>query len=199
MTGGSIVTEVTVLTEAAEPLHLLTVEDYHRMIQAGILTEEDKVELLDGALMAVVPEGAAHAEVASRLARWLIPSIDDPGLKVRIGSPVTFPPFSEPEPDLAVIDAADASFVAHPERAHLLIEVSHTSLLKDRDRKARIYAEAEIPRYWIVDLIHLTVIVHLDPSPNGYRSIRTYAPPEALDPDLFGIPPLDLEALFKHD
>lgn len=141
MTGGTVCA-VAVLTDAQEALHLLTVEDYHRMLEAEILTEEDRCELLDGALFEMSGEGPPHASVVARLARWLIEGTPGEEWAVRIGSPVTLPPWSEPQPDLAVVDAKDSNFRSHPGRAHLLIEVSQTSLRKDRVRKARIYAGA---------------------------------------------------------
>jgi Uma2 family endonuclease len=197
MRGGSIVTDVTELTEKHEPLHRLSVDQYHRMFEAGIITEDDKVELLDGVIIEMAAEGEPHVVALSLLTRWLNRGLEDERRLVRIGAPITLPPFSEPQPDIAVADFAD-SLGAHPEQAHLVIEVSFSSLRKDRGRKARIYAEAGLPQYWIVDLVHHTVIVHLSPSDTGYREMKTYAPPEVIDPELFGIPPLDLQALFKH-
>lgn len=197
MNGGSIVTNVAVLTEDQEPIASLTVENYARMIEVGIVDFQDPIELLDGVIIEMTPEGERHVLVVSRLARWLNRGLEDERRIIRIAAPLTLPPTSQPEPDLALADLAD-SFGAHPTSAHLVIEVSQTSLRKDRDRKARIYAEAEIPQCWIVDLVHEAVVVHLDPSPVGYRAIKTYTPADSLDPGLFGIPPLDLAALFKH-
>lgn len=197
MMTGSIVTDVTVLTEEQEPLHLLTVEDYDQMMASGVIHFRDPIELLDGVIVQMTPESDRHSIAAGLVARWLIRSIDDERLLVRLAAPLTLPPLSQPEPDLAVTELAD-SIGAHPQRAHLVVEVSLSSLRKDRGRKARIYAEAGIPRYWIVDLVHESVTVHLDPSDLGYRSITTFTPPDVVDPGLFDIPPLDLEALFKH-
>ena len=197
MNGGSIVTDVTVLTEDHEPLHVLTVEDYHRMMEIGIVHFRDPIELLDGVIVQMTPEGDRHAIAAGLVARWLIRGLDDDHRLVRLAAPLTLPPVSQPEPDLALADLAD-SIGGHPARAYLVIEVSHSSLRKDRVRKARIYAEAGIPQYWIVDLVHESVVVHRDPAELGYRDIRTFTGPELVDPGLFGIPPLDLAALFKH-
>ena len=186
---------MAVVTDALEPLHPLTVEDYHRMIEAGILTEDDRVELLDGALFEMSPEGPSHAEVVARLNRWLVRGLPDDSQIVRTGSPITLRPLSEPQPDFAVVDASESTWHAHPERAHLLVEVSKTSLRKDRVRKARIYAEHGVPRYWIVDLVHLCVLVHTDPGPEGYGSVVTVSPPALLDPGTCGLPPVDLGAI----
>jgi Uma2 family endonuclease len=131
----------------------------------------------------------------ARLNRWLVRGLPGDAHTVRIGSPVTMRPLSEPQPDFAVVDAGDSTWTAHPERAHLLVEVSMSSLRKDRVRKARIYAEHSIPRYWIVDLVHLCVLVHTDPGPEGYGSVETVRPPALLDPGTCGLPPVDLGAL----
>jgi Uma2 family endonuclease len=195
---GSIVTEVTVLTEDHIPIAPLSVEDYHRMLEAGIVRYRDPIELLDGVIVQMTPEGNPHTVAVSLLARWLIQAVGDSDERlVRLAAPLTLAPFSQPEPDLAVADFGDPA-AGHPETAHIVIEVSYSSLRKDRGRKARIYAESGLPQYWIVDLVHKTVTVHLDPSEQGYRAIKTYAPPDDIDPRLFDIPPLDLEALFKH-
>jgi Uma2 family endonuclease len=190
---------MAVMTDAQEPLHLLSVEDYHRMIEVGILTDEDKVELLDGAIFEMSPEGPPHALVIARLARFLIGALlDDPSLLVRIGSPVTLPPRSEPQPDFAVVDTADATWRAHPERAHLLVEVAHSSLRKDRTRKARIYATAGIPEYWIVDLIGLCVHVHREPSGESYAAVATVRAPQAVQAQAVALPPLSLDELLSE-
>jgi Uma2 family endonuclease len=191
---------MAIATDADEPLHVLTVDDYHRMIEVGILGEDDQVELLEGALIAMSPEGPSHAATVDRLAWWSIRGLpEERSQTVRLGAPVTLPPHSEPQPGLAVVDAADSNFSSHPGSAHLVIEVAKTSLSKDRVRKARIYAEAGLPLYWIVDLRHRSVIVHRHPTPDGYREIRTVEPPAMLDPGICDLPPLDLAALFAPD
>jgi Uma2 family endonuclease len=190
---------MAVMTDAQEPLHLLSVDEYHRMIEVGILTDEDKVELLDGAIFEMSPEGPPHALVIARLARFVIAALlDDPSLLVRVGSPVTLRPRSEPEPDIAVVDTADATWRAHPQRAHLLIEVAHSSLRKDRTRKARIYATAGVPEYWVVDLGGLCVHVHRAPSAERYVTVETVRPPQALKAQALELPPLALDELLSE-
>lgn len=190
---------MAIVTDANEPLHALTVDDYHRMIEVGILTEDDKVELLEGAIFQMSPEGPPHAAVIARLNRWLARGLPDDAQIVRVSAPITLRPHSEPEPDLVVADVGDSTFKTHPERAHLVIEVAKTSRRKDRVRKARIYAQAGLPRYWIVDLVDLCVHVHREPGPVGYASIEAVAPQGLLDPQTCGLPPLDLAALFAAD
>lgn len=87
----------------------------------------------------------------------------------------------------------------HPERAHLVVEVSRSWLRKDRVRKARIYARAGRPRYWIVDLVGLCIHVHEQPAGDAYDAVRTVRPPAVLDPGTCGLAPVDLAALFSPD
>lgn len=181
---------------ASEPLHPLSVDDYHRMIEAGILGEDDRVELLEGVLVEKMTEGPAHAEVIWRLARHLILAFagrDD--LKVRTGNPVTLPPRSEPEPDLAVVDAADATFTAHPSRAHLVIEVSSSSRRIDRGRKLAIYARAGIPGYWIVDPVESVIEVHRQPTGDLYAEVERHPAGATVAPAALEVPPIDVGAL----
>lgn len=131
--------------------------------------------------------------------RWLARGLPDDAQIVRVQSPITLRPMSEPEPDLVVADVGDSTFKTHPERAHLVIEVAKTSRRKDRVRKARIYAQAGLPRYWIVDLVDLCVHVHGDPTPDGYALVEAVPQSGRLDPATCELPPLDLGALFAAD
>ncbi len=191
--------DVGLVTDAQEPLHPLSVDDYHRMIEVGILTRDDRVELLEGAIIEMSPEGPPHAAVLARLARHVIRGLEDESLIARVQSPITVVPHSEPEPDLVVADLASSTFRAHPQTAHLGIEVASSSLRKDRSRKARIYAAAGVGEYWVVDLVARVVHVHLDPRDGGYAVTRTVAPPAQLSPTTVDLPPLPLDALLAED
>jgi Uma2 family endonuclease len=177
-------------------LHPLSVDDYHRMIEAGVLTEDDRVELLDGVIVDMSPEGPDHSAVIARLNRFLVRGIDDPALLVRCQHPITLVPQSEPEPDLAVVDEAASTRSSHPAFAHLVVEVANKSLRVDRSRKARIYAAAGIPEYWIVDLRHPGVHVHLEPRDGAYRTLHTVEPPDPLRSASVELPELSLVDLF---
>jgi Uma2 family endonuclease len=188
-----------VVLERDEPLRRLTVLDYHRMIDLGILTEDDKVELLDGAIVAMSPEGPPHRAVIDRLTRFFVLAVEGSGLTARVAGPITLAPWSEPEPDLALIDTADVSFAAHPRSAHLVIEIAVSSLRRDRRRKARIYAEAGIAEYWIVDVEGRAVEVRSDPGAGGYTDLRVVRPPDPVTTRAAALPPLDLVALLAPD
>jgi Uma2 family endonuclease len=132
-----------------------------------------------------------------RLNRFLSRALDD-DLALSTAGPIPIRPWSQPEPDFAIVDAADVTFHAHPERTHLVIEVADSSLRKDQITKAEIYGKAGFPEYWIVDVKAAAVHVHRRPSPAGYRHLETVRPPERLVPfDIeLALPPLDLAVLF---
>ena len=139
-------------SEIVERQRRITVREYHRMIEAGILGEDERVELLAGTLVAMTPQGSRHAVVIQRLTAALVRTVGDE-LAVRPQLPLTLLEDSEPEPDLAVVRAVDAPLEGpHPRSALLVIEVAGDSLSIDRQSKATLYARAGIPEYWIVNL-----------------------------------------------
>jgi Uma2 family endonuclease len=155
----------------------ITLDEYHRMAEAGILGEDEHVELIDGVLVAMTPQGRAHARVIQRLTRLLVRTLGD-DVEVLPQLPLTLPDDSEPEPDLAVVRAEDAqSADHHPRSALLVVEVAGDSLRLDRGSKAALYARAGIPEYWIINLAESTVEVHREPevAAGAYRS-RTVVP-----------------------
>ena len=151
------------------------------MIDAGIVGEDDHVELLEGAIVEVSPEGERHARVIERLTRALVRALGEE-FKVRPQLPLTLVD-SEPEPDIAVVRAEDAASAdEHPGRALLVIETSSGSLGHNRSVKARVYARAAIPEYWLVNLNGRCVEVHRDPDPASgrYRTVASVAAGETL-------------------
>ena len=150
----------------------VTVDEYHRMIEAGSLGEDDRVQLIDGAVVAMTPQGPAHALAIQNFTRLLARALPS-DLALRPQLPLTLPGDSEPEPDLAVVRLEEArSREHHPRTALLVVEVAGDSLPLDRQAKATLYARAEIPEYWIVNLAESTVEVHRDPDPaaGAYRT-----------------------------
>jgi len=128
--------------DARERLRPISVDEYHRMIDAGILDEDEKVQLIDGMLVAMTPQGRPHAFVIQELTRLLVRALGD-DFKVLTQLPLTLGNDSEPEPDLTVVRAQDAaSRTHHPATAALVIEVSGDSLRFDRRTKAALYARA---------------------------------------------------------
>ncbi len=142
--------------------------EYDRLVETGLL-QDTRVELLLGALVAMSPQGPRHADVIRRLATRLIRALPD-DVHTSVQSPLALSDDSEPEPDIAVVPAADYS-TAHPSRALLVIEVAESSLHKDRVVKLALYATAGIPEFWLVNLADRVVEVHRDPTLGHYATV----------------------------
>ena len=148
----------------------LSVEDYHKLGEVGILTEDSRVELLEGELIEMAPIGGAHMAVVNRLTRLLVLAVGDLGV-VSVQNPVRLPPHSEPQPDLAILrprTGNDARAVPGAEDALLLIEVADTTLAYDRTVKLPLYAKCGIPESWIVNLQLRCIEVYREPMADGY-------------------------------
>lgn len=156
----------------------LTVDEYHRMIDAGILDEDEHVELLEGVMVAMSPQGIPHVKAITTLARLMWRATEGTNLEVRPQVPLTLAR-SEPEPDLAITETrARWPRGRHPETAVLVVEVASDSLRKDLGPKTAIYAEAGVAEYWVVDVERQVIHVHTDPEPAArrYAERRTVAP-----------------------
>lgn len=171
-----------VITEAPPTRFKLSVEQYHRMGEVGILHEDDGVELIDGELIRMAPIGSLHGGLVSRLTRLLVEraagrAIVSPRNSVILGE------FTEPQPDLAVLKWRDDDYMAAvPVAADtlLVIEVADSSLRYDRDVKLRFYAESGVPEFWIVDAHRRRLLVHREPADRSYRSARTLGEGDAV-------------------
>ncbi len=159
-------------------MHRLSVDQYHRMIETGVLTANDKVELLEGLLVSKMPHHPSHdgsVSVAGRELRSILPA----KWIVRIQSAITLDD-SEPEPDLAIVlGPEERYFAVHPTPADIgcLIEVSDSTLDYDSTDKLRVYARNKIPVYWIINLVEKKVEVYSDPKPSrpwGYRQRKSF-------------------------
>jgi len=158
---------------------LLTVKEYNRMRETGILTEDDRVELIDGEIFKMSPIGSKHAAVVGAIKDWLIVHTYEKAI-VRVQDPITAGNFSEPEPDIAVVRFRDDYYKdEHPRPSELLlvIEVADTSLTYDREIKAPLYAKAGIVEYWIINLENRQVERFREPLEQDYR-IRELVVPE---------------------
>ena len=155
-------------------------DEYERMIETGILGPEDRVELLEGEIVEMSPERSRHA-TAVDLALACLRAAFGPGFTIRVQHPLSLGDRSEPEPDLAVVEGGPRDYTdRHPSGAALVVEVADTSLEHDRVRKARIYARAGIPEYWIVNLAEERLEIHRDPGPEGYRSRTISGRPDSV-------------------
>jgi Uma2 family endonuclease len=168
-----------------------SVAEYQRLIDVGVLTDEDRVELLENYLVLKMPANPPHDSTVMRLNRRLVRMAPD-GYMVRCqhGSDL---PDSRPEPDIAVARGDEHTFDTHhpqPDEIALVIEVADSSLLRDRADKCRIYARVSIPQYWVVNLVDRQVEVYTDPtgpvSAPVYRRRQDYTPGMSVPVELDG-------------
>ena len=164
-----------------------TVAQYHQITEAGLLREDDRVELIDGEIVESTPIGRRHAAAVVRLTRACYEST---GRRAVISpqNPVELDQYGEPQPDLLLLrPRADDYAGAQPTAADvlLLVEVADSSLDYDRQVKLPMYARANIPEVWVEDLVHDVVEVHRDPAPEGHRSVRLVRRGEAIRPSAF--------------
>ncbi|MBA3392456.1 MAG: Uma2 family endonuclease [Deltaproteobacteria bacterium] len=164
---------------APETLRPLRRREYEQLVELGTFDDE-RVELLRGQLVTMSPQGASHATVTARIAQHLIRALDD-SFDVRSHSPFAATDDSEPEPDVSV-SRRQRRHAYHPSKALLLIEVAASSLRKDRDIKAAIYAENGAPEYWIFDIRTKTVHVYTRPRSGRYASTEKRVRGDVLRP-----------------
>ncbi len=178
--------------------HRLTVADYHRMAQTGVLAEDDRVELIDGEIIDMAPIGSPHAGTVTYLINILKIAIGERAI-VSPQNPVFLGRHSEPQPDIALLKPrADFYRAKHPspEDVLLIIEVADTTLRYDREVKAPLYARHGIPELWIVDLENRCLYLYREPGDEGYRQIETIEHPGVLTPLLLPDVPVALTDLF---
>jgi Uma2 family endonuclease len=172
----------------------IRVWEYHRMIEAGILSEDEHVELLDGLLIVMTPQNPPHARAIQRLNQAFTRALPDE-FAVLPQLPLTLSDDSEPGPDLAVVRAEDArSTEHHPHTALLVVEVAADSLARDRGAKAALYARAGIPEYWVVNLTERAIEVFRNPdtATGRYSSAFVVSAGESVSPAF--LPSLELNA-----
>ena len=162
----------------------LSVDDYHKLGEAGILTESSRVELIEGELIEMAPIGALHMALVNRLNKQLVIAVGDLGV-VSIQNPVTLPPHSEPQPDIAILKQGSDSAVPAVPRAHevmLLIEVADSTLAYDRTTKLKIYAQAGVSEVWIVNAQAKCIETYQEPTPTGYLRKQDFGHHDVISP-----------------
>jgi Uma2 family endonuclease len=167
--------------------HRLSVSDYYRMAEVGILSPDARVELIDGEIIDMAPIGSRHNAIVDRLAARLQIAVGESAI-VRTQGSVSLGSYSEPEPDIALLrPRADSYWSVQAGAADilLLVEVAGSSLRYDRDVKIPLYARHLVPEVWLIDTEALRLTQYRSPSRSGYSSIH--------EPDLRM--PLILEAL----
>ena len=153
--------------------HKISTEHYHKMIDAGILTEKDKVELIKGEIIDMSPIGKVHNAIVDRMAN-LLKEIAQQQVIIRTQGSIHLPPESEPEPDIVLLKPrADfyAAELPQPADVFLVIEVAKSSWEYDYEVKRPLYAEAGIPELWLVNLNKHEMEVHRAPQNGTYKEI----------------------------
>ena len=157
-----------------------TRREFERMVEVGIIDEDDRIELLHGWVVRMSPIHPPHSRAVNVLTMMLVPALLGRAM-VSVQCPFAAGPYSLPQPDLAVVPLSAADDERHhPHQASLVIEVADSSLPKDRRIKAPLYARAGIPEYWIVNVRKRNVEVHRAPRRTGYGDVRTARSGETL-------------------
>jgi Uma2 family endonuclease len=162
-----------------------TVEQYDRMIQAGVFPENgERFELIRGEIRKMVPPSPEHDDLIDVVAQWSFDSVNRAEVRVRVQTSLGLPSLdSVPLPDLSWVRQRSYRHRRPiPEDVLLVIDVSASTLAYDRGEKAELYSQAGVADYWIVNERDHTVEVHRDPGPDRYRTLRTYSGDEEVRP-----------------
>lgn len=173
------------------------VDEYHRMGQAGILSIDDRVELIDGEIVAMSPIRARHNAAVSQATRVLVRAAGDLAI-VQVQGSIRLGRFNEPEPDVALLRPRDdfyASGLPGPADVLLVIEMADASLAYDREVKSRLYAAAGIPEYWLVNLDSRVVTRFLRPEGDTYRDLRQVQAGDSIAPEQLPVCDVPAESL----
>lgn len=167
---------------------LFTLEEYHRMIEAGIFRDGERAELIEGDIIEMSPPGRVHAGTVDRIANMFSRRLGERAI-VRVQNPVTFAPLvSEPEPDVTLlVPRRDFYTGGHPESGDMLlvVEVMDSSVAYDRLVKLPLYARAGVVEVWLVDVNARQIEGFRRPSPTGYAESRVFQNDEPISIQAF--------------
>jgi Uma2 family endonuclease len=159
-------------TETNLQLRLWTVEEYHRMAEAGIFAPDERVELLEGRIIWMIAKGTAHRSAVGRIDRLLQDCLKNRAL-ICVQDPVKLNDMSEPEPDISVVKIDPLDYADHHptlSEVYLIIEVADSSLKFDCEIKAKAYSLAGIKDYWVLDVVKRELYIFTKPTQIGYES-----------------------------
>ncbi|MGH8478484.1 MAG: Uma2 family endonuclease [Gammaproteobacteria bacterium] len=178
--------------------HRLTVHDFQRMGEAGILPIEGRLELIEGEIIAMAPIGSRHAAIVTRANMLFVQAVDGRAI-VSVQNPILLGEHSEPEPDLALIQPREDFYALALPRADevlLIVEVADTTLRYDREIKIPLYARHGIPEVWLIDVEGRTLTIFETPADGRYRDERRMRPSGTLAPKALPGVEVDLSRLF---
>lgn len=167
---------------------LITVEEYHKMAEVGILTEDDRVELINGEIYAMSPITSLHAANVKGIRTFLQDLIGNKAV-FGVQDPIVLGGSSEPEPDISVLHfRKDFYAEKHPtaEDIYFLIEVSMSTVRFDKNIKGPLYASSNIPEYWIVNLEKEQIEIYRNPKGNQYMERKIYREDDSILLENFG-------------
>jgi Uma2 family endonuclease len=161
---------------------LFNFREYYRMAEAGIISEDDRVELIEGEIVEMSPIGTRHSACLDRFIALLGPQVSGKAI-LRVQNPIHLSDYTEPQPDVSLLKPR-ADFYAHqhprPADALIVIEVADTSLDYDQKVKAVLYAQAGIAEYWLVDLNNDVVIIYTQPVNGHYQQSQQFGHGDSL-------------------
>jgi Uma2 family endonuclease len=187
----------TAIMPVAITRRLFDADEYHKMGQAGILSRDDRVELIDGEILAMTPIGPRHSAAVNRATRQLVRIVGDHAI-AQVQSSVRLSRFNEPEPDIVLLGPRSDFYASHLPGApdiFLIIEIAESSLDYDREVKSRIYARAGVREYWLVDLVVRTVSCYSEAHEGAYAASRQAAAGQSIAPTVLPQCAIPVDAL----
>lgn len=165
--------------------HCWTRVEYERMIAAGVFHPEARLELIDGTIVTVTPQGSVHATAIGLMEQALRLALGA-GYYIRIQMPLALSDASEPEPDVAVVAGTPRDYrFAHPSTAVLVVEVAEATLNFDREQKKKLYARSAIPEYWVINLVDNQLEVYRGPQTDDFAWKTTLRRGDSVSPLAF--------------
>lgn len=159
-----------------------TRREYYQMAEAGMFQPDEHVELIDGEIITMTPQRSQHAAVIGKVEAALRQAFGE-GYWVRTQMPLAVSEDSDPEPDVAIVPGSPNDYLnEHPTTALLVVEVSDTTLPLDREKKAWLYAQYQIPEYWILNLKDNQLEVFRNPQSSKYQSHFIMQAPQTVEP-----------------
>ncbi len=174
-----------------------SIDDYHQMVDSGLL-DDRSVELINGEIIQMAPEGVGHSFYCKSTAKYLRVLFGDL-VEIHEAHPITLPNSSEPEPDIAIVKTPASRYRAHhpyPDDIFWLIEIANSTLIKDLGVKKELYAAAGIAEYWVMDLQKVELVVFCDLTADGYQ-LENHLNSGTISSIAFPDLPVDINRLFE--
>ena len=179
--------------------HRISVEEYHRMAEVGLLAPDARVELIEGEIIDMAPIGIHHTSVVDRLNRWVMSAVSEQAI-VRVQGSFRLSGFTEPQPDVILLKPCEDFYwsrFATGDDTLLVIEVSDTTFRYDRKIKAPLYARYGVPEYWIVEIAHERLHFFRSLADGRYTDVSFTSTPGVTELPGLGGKTVDLSRLLK--